>query len=103
TAALGGTVEVPTLGGTVEPKVPPETQSSRIFRIREKGEKPVRGGPPGHLFCRHVAETSVHLTEVQKELLRRIGEVPSNSKRKHSPRESSWLDGVKRFFEAIRS
>ncbi|MFO7306600.1 MAG: molecular chaperone DnaJ [Gammaproteobacteria bacterium] len=103
TAALGGTVEVPTLGGTVELKVPPETQSGRIFRLREKGVKPVRGGPPGDLFCRIVVETPVNLTEEQKELLRRFDESLRNSKRKHSPRESSWLDGVKRFFEAIRS
>ena len=43
-AALGGTVEVPTLDGTVTLKIPPETQSGRVFRLRDKGVKPVRGG-----------------------------------------------------------
>ncbi len=44
TAALGGTVEVPTLDGDVTLKVPAETQSGRVFRLRDKGVKPVRGG-----------------------------------------------------------
>lgn len=103
TAALGGTVEVPTLGGSVELKVPAETQSGRVFRLREKGVKPVRGGPAGDLFCRVVIETPVNLTEEQKEILRKFDASMHASKRNHSPRESSWLDGVKRFFDTIRS
>jgi len=103
TAALGGTVEVPTLGGSVELKVPPETQSGRVFRLREKGVKPVRGGPTGDLFCRVVVETPVNLTEEQKDILRSFEKSMQKSKRNHSPRESTWLDGVKRFFDTIRS
>ena len=103
TATLGGTVEVPTLGGNVELKVPAETQSGRVFRLREKGVKPVRGGPTGDLFCRVVVETPVNLTEEQKELLRKFEESMQRSTRNHSPRERSWLDGVKRFFETMRS
>jgi molecular chaperone DnaJ len=103
TASLGGTIEVPTLGGHVELKVPAETQSGRVFRLREKGVKPVRGGPTGDLFCRVVVETPVNLTEEQRELLRKFDESVRRSNRNHSPRERSWLDGVKRFFETIRS
>jgi molecular chaperone DnaJ len=103
TAALGGTVEVPTLGGQVELKVPAETQSGRVFRLREKGVKPVRGGPVGDLFCRVAVETPVSLTEEQKEILRRFDETMNESSRNHSPRERTWLDGVKRFFETIRN
>ncbi|HEU4652376.1 MAG TPA: molecular chaperone DnaJ [Steroidobacteraceae bacterium] len=103
TAALGGTVEVPTLGGNVELKVPSETQSGRVFRLREKGVKPVRGGPTGDLFCRIVVETPVKLTEEQKELLRKFDETMRKSNRDHSPREQTWLDGVKRFFDTMRS
>ena len=43
TAALGGSVEVPTLDGQVVLKIPAETQSGRVFRLREKGVKSVRG------------------------------------------------------------
>ena len=70
TATLGGTVEVPTLGGNVDLKVPGETQSGRVFRLREMGVKPVRGGATGDLFCRVVVETPVNLTDEQKQLLR---------------------------------
>ena len=103
TASLGGTVEVPTLGGHVELKVPSETQSGRVFRLREKGVKPVRGGPAGDLFCRVVVETPVNLTDEQRELLKKFDESMQRSSRNHSPRERSWLDGVKRFFETMRS
>jgi molecular chaperone DnaJ len=103
TAALGGTVEVPTLGGNVELKVPSETQSGRVFRLREKGVKPVRGGPTGDLFCRIVVETPVRLTDEQKDLLRQFDETMRKSTRDHSPREQTWLDGVKRFFDTMRS
>lgn len=101
TAALGGTVEVPTLGGHVSLKIPEETQSGRVFRLRDQGVKPVRGGAPGDLFCRVVVETPVRLTEEQKELLRNFDAVVKKSRRDHSPREHSWFDGVKRFFETI--
>jgi molecular chaperone DnaJ len=103
TATLGGTVAVPTLGGNVDLKVPAETQSGRVFRLREKGVKPVRGGPTGDLFCRVVLETPVNLTDEQKTLLRKLEESMHASNRNHSPRQHSWLDGVKRFFEAMRN
>jgi molecular chaperone DnaJ len=102
-ATLGGTVEVPTLGGNVDLKVPAESQSGRVFRLREKGVKPVRGGPTGDLFCRVVVETPVNLTDEQKALLRKLEESMHASTRNHSPRQHSWLDGVKRFFEAMRN
>ena len=103
TATLGGAIEVPTLGGNVELKVPGETQSGRVFRLKEKGVKPVRGGATGDLFCRVVVETPINLTEEQRELLRAFDASMQDSKRNHSPRESTWLDGVKRFFDTIRS
>jgi molecular chaperone DnaJ len=101
TATLGGTVDVPTLGGNVSLKIPPETQSGRVFRLRDKGVKPVRGGPVGDLFCRVVVETPVDLTDDQKELLRTFDVSMHGSDRDHRPRERGWLDGVKRFFENI--
>ena len=101
TAALGGSVEVPTLGGSATIKVPPETQSGRVFRLREKGIKPVRGGPTGDLFCRVVVETPVALTREQRDLLRRFDESLQNDAKRHHPREGNWLDGVKRFFTSL--
>jgi molecular chaperone DnaJ len=101
TAALGGTIEVPTLDGDVTIKVPAETQSGRVFRLREKGIKPVRGGGPGDLFCRVVVETPVHLTREQKDLLSKFDEALRSDHKHHHPREDSWLDGVKRFFTSL--
>ena len=74
TAVLGGSVEVPTLDGQVSLKIPAETQSGRVFRLRDKGVKPVRGGSRGDLFCRVVVETPVNLNGEQRELLRKFEE-----------------------------
>ncbi len=97
TAALGGTVEVPTLDSAVQLKIPSETQSGRVFRLRDKGVKPVRGGATGDLFCRVVVETPVGLNSEQKELLRRF-EASLSDTGGHKPREQSFFDGVKKFF-----
>ncbi len=74
TAALGGTLAVPTLDGEVTIKIPAETQSGRVFRLRDKGVKPVRGGARGDLFCRVVVETPIHLSADQRELVRKLEE-----------------------------
>jgi molecular chaperone DnaJ len=96
TAALGGSVEVPTLDGEVAIKIPSETQSGRVFRVREKGVRPVRGGGAGDLFCRVVIETPVSLNSDQKELLKKFD--ASLQQGSHKPREQSFFDGVKKFF-----
>ncbi len=101
TATLGGSVEVPTLGGNATIKVPSETQSGRVFRLRDKGIRPVRGGPVGDLFCRVVVETPVHLNREQKDLLRKFEESLKKDAKHHHPREESWLDGVKHFFSSL--
>ncbi len=100
-AALGGSIEVPTLDGTATIKVPPETQSGRVFRLREKGIRPVRGGTTGDLFCRVVVETPVHLTREQKDLLQKFEASLQKDGKRHHPREETWLDGVKRFFTSL--
>ena len=101
TATLGGSIDVPTLGGNATIKIPAETQSGRVFRLREKGIHPVRGGPVGDLFCRIVVETPVNLSREQKELLRKFDESLQKDARHHHPREETWLDGVKRFFSSL--
>ena len=102
TAVLGGELEVPTLSGRVMLKIPPETQTGRMFRLRGKGVRSVRGGPVGDLICRVLVETPVNLNKEQKELLRKFGESLSGEGSTHSPRASSWLDGVKKFFEEMK-
>ncbi|MCB1878105.1 MAG: molecular chaperone DnaJ [Chromatiales bacterium] len=103
TAALGGELDVPTLDGKVVLKIPQGTQTGRVFRIRGKGVKPVRGGPQGDLLCRVSLETPVNLTTEQKELLQKFDEtLQSGGHSKHSPKATSWLDGVKQFIESMK-
>ena len=102
-AALGGELDVPTLGGRVKLKIPSETQTGKLFRLRGKGVKHVRGTAPGDLLCRVVLETPINLSRKQKELLLELDVSMSGAQDAHSPRASSWLDGVKRFFEGIKS
>jgi molecular chaperone DnaJ len=100
TAALGGAVDVPTLEGDVSLKIPAETQSGRVFRLRDKGVKPVRGGARGDLFCRVVVETPVHLSAEQRELVRQLEESLKAHAGRHAPRAKGFLEGVRRFFSS---
>lgn len=101
TAALGGELDVPTLTGKVKLKVPAESQSGKLFRVRGKGVKSVRGVQVGDMICRVVIETPVNLNEEQKELLRQF-ESTMEGNESHRPKHSSWLDGVKKFFEDMK-
>ena len=100
-AALGGEIDVPTLDGRVRLKVTAECQTGKLFRLRGKGVKPVRGGPVGDLICRVIVETPVKLTERQKELLQELDDSMGEGS-SHSPKQSSWFDGVKKFFDEIK-
>ncbi|MEX2123042.1 MAG: molecular chaperone DnaJ [Woeseia sp.] len=101
TVTLGGEVELPTLDGHVSLKVPPGTQSGKVFRLRSKGVITVRDKRPGDLFARVVVETPVSLTEEQKNLLRKLDESINAGGEKHNPRAKGWVETVKRFFDRI--
>ncbi len=100
-ACLGGELEVPTLDGKVKLKIPAETQTGKLFRLRGKGVKPVRGGAAGDLLCRVVIETPVKLNKEQRELLKQLQESLSGGGKRHSPQEHSFTDSVKSFFEKL--
>ena len=98
TAALGGEIEIPTLDGYAKIKIPAETQSSKVFRLRGKGIKGVRSTTHGDLMCHVVVETPVSLTSRQKELLQEFETISSKDTARHNPRAKSWMDRVKAFF-----
>jgi molecular chaperone DnaJ len=98
TAALGGEIEVPTLDGVARLKVPAETQTGKVFRLRGKGIKGVRSIAHGDLLCHVVLETPSNLTDRQKELLQEFEIISQGNAERHSPRAQSWLDRVKEFF-----
>ena len=71
-AALGGVIEVPTLDGKVEMRVPPGTQSGTLFRLRQKGAGLRSGTGRGDAHVRLVVETPTNLTPQQRELLEQL-------------------------------
>ncbi|MFT7689061.1 MAG: molecular chaperone DnaJ [Candidatus Azotimanducaceae bacterium] len=99
-AALGGDLEVPTLDGKLKIKIPPETQTGKLFRLRGKGVNvtKIRGGGIGDLYCRVTVETPVNLSKKQKELLK---EFAGESHSKQSPKQSTWFEGVKNFIDDL--
>jgi molecular chaperone DnaJ len=99
TSALGGDIDVPTLGGKAEIQIPEGTQTGKTFRLRGKGIKGVRSGYPGDLYCHVVIETPVKLTERQKDLLREFEATVKESGGRNSPQQKSWVDRVAEFFK----
>ncbi len=103
TASLGGELEVPTLTGRVNLKIPAGTQPDKVFRMRGKGVKPVRNSTAGDLLCRIQIEVPVNLTSEQKGLFEQLRETLAGKKaQKHTPKHSGWLDGMKKFFDDMR-
>lgn len=101
-AALGGEIEVPTLDGRVKLKIPPETQTGKLFRMRGKGVRSVRSGGYGDLLCRVVVETPVKLSDRQKQILQDLSESFSGPfGHKNSPKSKNFFDGVKKFFDDL--
>ena len=92
TAALGGEIEIPTLDGSAKIRIPAETQTGKVFRLRGKGIKGVRSQVHGDLLCHVVVETPVNLTARQKELLLRARVDQPAGLGRHNPRAKS-LDG----------
>lgn len=97
-AALGGELEIPTLNGRIKLKIPEGTQSGKMFRLRGKGIKPIRGGNVGDMLCQVVVETPIYLTKHQKELLKQLQESLEGHD-KHSPKKKGWFEIIKNFFD----
>ncbi|CUA83497.1 molecular chaperone DnaJ [Pseudidiomarina woesei] len=102
-AALGGDIEVPTLEGKVKLKIPAETQTGKLFRLRGKGVKSVRSGAVGDLICKVVIETPVNLSARQRELLAELEESMGTGEEagKYRPKEKGFFDGVRKFFDDL--
>jgi molecular chaperone DnaJ len=98
TAALGGEIDIPTLDGHAKIKIPQETQTGQVFRLRNKGIRPVRGSVQGDLYCHVAIETPVKLTARQRELLRELEAINQQDPDAHSPRAKSFFEKVRDFF-----
>ena len=103
-AALGDSVRVPTLNGEAEIRIPAETQTGKVFRLRDKGVKSVRSRGVGDLYCKVVVETPVNITPEQRELMEKLDATfVGEGARRHSPKSSTFFDGVKGFWDRMVS
>ena len=99
TAALGGSIEVPTIdGGRGRVQIPAGSQSGRQMRLRAKGMPALRGGGPGDMFIELAVETPVNLTSRQKELLREFEDLSEEN----NPESSSFFSSVKSFWDSMK-
>lgn len=99
TAALGGSIEVPTIdGGRGRVQIPGGSQSGRQMRLRAKGMPALRGGTAGDMFIELAVETPVNLTNRQKELLREFEDLSEEN----NPESSSFFSSVKSFWDSMK-
>lgn len=99
TAALGGSIEVPTIdGGRGRVQIPAGSQSGRQMRLRGKGMPPLRGGGTGDMIIELAVETPVNLTSRQKELLQEFEKESENN----NPESSSFFSSVKSFWDSMK-
>ncbi len=98
-ACLGGEIEVPTLDGNVLLKIPAETQSGKVFRLRGKGIKSLRGSHLGDLLCEVTVEIPVNLSKEQKELLQQLKQSLDSDRHHHHPQSKRWYESLKDFFK----
>ncbi len=101
TAALGGSIEVPSVDGSrARVTVPPGTQSGHQFRLRGKGMTVLRSPSRGDMFIEAIVETPVNLTKRQQELLREFEKAGDNAGT--HPESEGFFARVKEFFEDLR-
>lgn len=101
TAALGGELYVPTINGKIKLKIPYETQTGKLFRLRRKGVKSLKNKIIGDLICKIIVETPVNLNIKQKVLLENFANSLNKEQNKHSPKSNSWFNNVKKFFSSL--
>ncbi len=101
TAALGGSIEVPTLdGGKAKVTIPEGTQPGKQFRIRAKGMPVLRSAQRGDLYIEVAVETPVRLSRRQKELLR---EFEGETKEGCQPEAECFLAKLKEFWKGSQT
>lgn len=94
--ALGDEIEVPTLYGNVELRIPAGTQTGTRFRLKGKGIKNVRGYGQGDEHVTVKVVTPKHLTDEQKEIFRKLGGLQTES----AGSEGNIFEKMKKAFKA---
>ncbi len=100
-AALGGSVEVPTVDGTLARiSMPAGTPTGHQFRLKGKGMSVLRSKARGDMFVQATVETPQNLTKRQKELLEEF--VKEGGDDKHSPESHGFFSKVKELWEDLK-
>ncbi len=94
-AVLGAEIEVPTLQGKIKMKIPPGTQSGKVFRLREKGITKLGSYGHGDQLVRVIIEIPTKLTHEQKSILQKFAESGGESS---GPLSKSFFEKVKNLF-----
>ncbi|MGD8327394.1 MAG: molecular chaperone DnaJ [Sphingomonadales bacterium] len=103
TAILGGSIEVPVIGGgRASVKIPQGTQTGKQFRLRGKGMPTISGGPHGDMIVRANVETPSRLTKRQKELIREFSDIEAAEKGASSPESTSFFDRLREFWDELK-
>ena len=98
-AAMGGSIEVPTIdGGRGRVQIPAGSQSGRQMRLRAKGMPALRGNGTGDMFIELAVETPVNLTARQKELLAEFEELSEDN----NPESKTFFSSVKSFWDGMK-
>jgi molecular chaperone DnaJ len=93
-AALGTTIEIPTIdGGKAKIKIPEGTQGGKQFRLKSKGMPYMRGSGNGDLYVKINTEVPISLNKEQKELLEKFRKIENE---KSNP-------SIKKFFQKAKS
>ncbi|MCH6258495.1 molecular chaperone DnaJ [Puniceicoccaceae bacterium K14] len=95
-AALGGTIEVPTLSGKASVKIPTGTQTGTTFRLKGKGIPSLRGGYYGDQMVRIKVEVPRSLSSVQREKLEEFALACGDA---DEPEAKSFFEKAKKFFD----
>jgi molecular chaperone DnaJ len=102
TAALGGTLDVPTIDGTLaKVTIPPGTQTGNQFRLRNKGMSVLRSPARGDMFIQSVVETPINLTKRQVELLKEFDVAGNGDSASHSPESHGFFAKVKEVWKDL--
>ena len=94
-AALGAAIEVPTLSGKYELKIPPGSQSGEVFRVRGQGMPDPQGHGRGDLHVQTFIEVPKKLSTRQQELLRDLADLDGSHV---SPHRKSFLERITEYF-----
>lgn len=103
TAALGGSIEVPTIEGSrTKIKIPPGTQTGQQLRIKGKGMSVMRSDARGDLYIEIFVETPVNLDKKQADLMKQLDDSLEKAGRKNTPESETFFKKMKEFWDDLK-